>query len=379
LSKKLKKNIDFYTAESIGSELVIKPHEPVLLINSNGFDFRKIKFDIYEKVTIDLNDLDLYDSYLIILINKLENYCSKYEIEFNIKTSNTEVLRFIDFLGKARYKKADDEDNSSWLYKHVVEVGTNISALFKDVYDFIRFFGELISKIFILIFNPKKMRWVDFPLHFTRTGVMALPISALIVFLIGMISGYQGAIQLKQFGADSFIADLVGISLTRELSPLMIAILVAGRSGSAFAAQLGTMKVTEEVDALVSMGFDKMEFLVLPRVLAVTLAMPILVLICNVIGVAGGLIAAITTLDITIVGYINRLQIAISFMDIATGLFKSVIFGFIVATIGCYKGLSVTNDADAVGRFTTASVVAGVFMIVLMDAIFTFVFNSLGI
>jgi phospholipid/cholesterol/gamma-HCH transport system permease protein len=379
LSKKNKKNIDFYTVESTDTELVIKPIEPVILINSNSFDFRKIKFDIYKKVTINLNELELYDSYLIILINKLESYCLKYGIDFSIETSNTEVLRFIDFLGKAKYQRSGEEDNKSAIYKHVEEVGSNIRALFKDVYDFIKFFGELITKFFILIFNPKKMRWVDFPLHFTRTGVMALPISALIVFLIGMISGYQGAIQLKQFGADSFIADLVGISLTRELAPLMVAILVAGRSGSAFAAQLGTMKVTEEVDALVSMGFDKMEFLVLPRVFAVTLAMPILVLICNVIGVVGGLIAAISTLDITIVGYINRLQVAVSFMDIFTGLFKSLIFGFIVATIGCYKGLSVTNDADAVGRFTTASVVAGVFMIVFTDAVFTFVFNSLGI
>jgi phospholipid/cholesterol/gamma-HCH transport system permease protein len=176
-----------------------------------------------------------------------------------------------------------------------------------------------------------------------------------------------------------FIANLVGISLTRELAPLMVAILVAGRSGSAFAAEIGTMKVSEEIDALTTMGFDKLEFLVMPRVLSVTLAMPFLVIICNVVGMIGGMIAAVTTLDITMAGYIGRMQMAISLWDIGTGLIKSIMFGFLIASLGCYKGINVKGGADAVGRYTTASVVAGVFLIIVTDAVFTFIFQALGI
>ncbi len=159
----------------------------------------------------------------------------------------------------------------------------------------------------------------------------------------------------------------------------MVAILVAGRSGSAFAAEIGTMKVAEEVDALDSMGYNIVSFLVLPRVLAVTLAMPLLTMLCNIAGVGGGLIAALTTLDITISGYLNELQLAVSMGDIFSGLFKSLIFGFLVATIGCFRGLQVRGGAESVGRFTTASVVTGVFMIIFTDAIFTFIFQVLNI
>jgi phospholipid/cholesterol/gamma-HCH transport system permease protein len=223
------------------------------------------------------------------------------------------------------------------------------------------------------------VRWIDLPDIFTKNGVMAVPITVLIVFLIGLISGYQGALQLRQFGADIFIADLVGISITRELSPLMVAILVAGRSGSSFAAQIGTMKVSEEIDALTTLGFDKHDYLVLPRVLAITFAMPILVLICNLVGVIGGLVAAITTLDITLSGYINQLQVALRLGDIFSGLIKSIIFGFLISLVGCYKGLSASGGAESVGKITTGSVVISVFLIIFVDALFTFLLSALGI
>lgn len=368
-----------------GYEIVLKDDvlnlvitQSPLISNSGLFAFNKKDFISCRRIALDLGSVTEYDSYIVILIKNIEKICKKNKIELEIINLSKDIERFISFFRK----NAQDElaiKQNNWLYNHFNEVGTNFINLVKDFYLFISFLGELILKLLKLLILPHKMRWVDFPLHFVRNGVMALPISVLIVFLIGLISGYQGAVQLKQFGADTYIADLVGISLTRELSPLMVAILVAGRSGSAFAAQLGTMKVTEEIDALKSMGFDQFEFLVLPRVLAVVLAMPFLVIICNLVGVAGGLIAALTTLDVTMTGYINRLQVALSFADIFSGLIKSIIFGFIVSTIGCYKGLNVTGGADSVGKFTTASVVAGVFMIILVDAVFTFVLNSLGI
>ena len=223
------------------------------------------------------------------------------------------------------------------------------------------------------------MRWRDFPNHFVNSGVNAVPITLLIVFLIGLISGYQGALQLTQVGADIFIADLIGISITRELAPLMTAILVAGRSGSAFAAEIGTMKVSEEIDALESMGFDPIRFLVMPRVMAVVFAMPILVLMTDLAGIIGGLVAGLTTLDITIAGYLNQLHRAIDFYDIFSGVGKGIVFGFLIATVGCFRGLQVSGGAESVGKFTTASVVTGIFLIIFSDALFTFIFQTLGI
>jgi phospholipid/cholesterol/gamma-HCH transport system permease protein len=237
----------------------------------------------------------------------------------------------------------------------------------------------LIIKILILFVNPWKMRWKDFPFQFFRSGVAALPIILLILFLIGLVTGYQGAVQLHQFGADMYIADMVGISITRELGPLMTAIIIAGRSGSSFAAEIGTMKVSEEIDALNSMGFDFMRFLVMPRVMSVLFAMPLLTLFADLAGVLGGLVSALAVLDITLTAYINGLQGALDYGDVMGGLFKSMVFGFLIATVGCFRGMQVSGGAESVGKFTTASVVSGIFLIIVADAVFTFIFTSLGI
>jgi phospholipid/cholesterol/gamma-HCH transport system permease protein len=223
------------------------------------------------------------------------------------------------------------------------------------------------------------MRWKDFPFQYLNAGVNALPIVVLIVFLIGLITAYQGAGLLQQFGADIYIANLVGLTITRELSPLMTAILVAGRSGSAFAAEIGTMKVSEEVDALNSMGYDPIRFLVMPRVFSVVFAIPFLTLVADLAGIIGGLFAAVTTLDISITGYLNQLQLSLNYYHVFTGVGKSMVFGFLIAAVGCFRGLQVRGGAESVGRYTTASVVTGVFLIILSDAVFTFLFQTLGI
>lgn len=159
----------------------------------------------------------------------------------------------------------------------------------------------------------------------------------------------------------------------------MVAIIVAGRSGSAFAAEIGTMKVSEEIDALTTMGFDRMQFLVLPRVLAVTFAMPLLVIICDLAGIIGGLLAGLATLDITISSFLAQLNIALNYAHVFSGIFKSIVFGLLIATIGCFRGFQVQGGAESVGRYTTASVVSGVFLVILTDAIFVFLLSALGI
>ncbi len=342
-------------------------------------NFTFLKDDKIKKVILDFNEVTNYDTYLVVFLNSIQKFCDKKKKEIFFQNISEDLQRFINVFKKKPILPATQFEKISPLKVHITEVGDKTYRFFKEVYNIIEFFGELTNKLIIGLFKPSKIRWKDFPEFFTSAGVNALPISALIVFLIGLVTGYQGANQLKQFGADIFIADLIGISLTRTLVPMLVAILVAGRSGSAYAAEIGTMRVSDEVDALTTMGFDVTYFLVIPRVLAVVVAMPILVIICDLIGVAGGLIAALGTLDITITSFTNRLEMSLGFGDVFSGVFKSIVFAYLIASIGCFKGLQAKGGASAVGKYTTSAVVAGVFLIILTDAIFTFLFQSIGI
>ncbi len=332
-------------------------------------------------VLLDFSNIKEYDSFLAAVFLKFTEYCNEKNIQLERINQTEEIQNMIDILTNGLTNKKIDEieKKESQFKSFIEEIGKRTKAVLEDSYHFVEFFGDLIIKFISIMIFPLQVRWKDFPYHFIRAGAAALPIVILIIFLIGLITGYQGAVQLKQFGADIYIANLIGISITRELAPLMTAILVAGRSGSAFAAEIGTMKVSEEIDALRSMGFNITNFLVMPRVLGVLLAMPILTIIADIAGVLGGLIAAISILDVTISGYLNQLQIAVGISDILTGIIKSLIFGFGIAAVGCFRGMQVRGGAESVGKFTTASVVTGIFLIILFDSIFTFVFQALGI
>jgi phospholipid/cholesterol/gamma-HCH transport system permease protein len=209
-----------------------------------------------------------------------------------------------------------------------------------------------------------------------RTGADAVPIVILINFLVGFVMAFQGAVQLKQFGANIFVADLVGLSVTRELGPLMTAIIVCGRSGAAFAAELGSMKVSEEIDALRTMGFGAMRYLVLPRVVALILVIPLLTLMADFVGILGGLVVGLTTLDLSVAGYVNETRKALSVWDVYSGVIKSMVFGLAIALIACQQGLATTGGAEGVGRRTTASVVTILFSLILLDAGFTVLFHA---
>jgi phospholipid/cholesterol/gamma-HCH transport system permease protein len=208
-------------------------------------------------------------------------------------------------------------------------------------------------------------------------GVNAFPIVALISFLIGLIMAMQSDYQLRQFGASIFVADLVAVALTREISPLMTAVIVAGRSGSAIAAEIGTMKVTEEIDALQTMGFNPVRFLVAPKLLALAVTVPCLTLFSDVVGIAGGLIFAMFGLQIGYAAYIEETLNALFLSDVISGLVKSFVFALIIGQVGSHMGFIVKGGAEGVGRNTTMSVVASIFLIVVADSIFTWLFYTL--
>lgn len=239
----------------------------------------------------------------------------------------------------------------------------------------VSFTGEVVLGLRDALAHPRRIRWRDTWLYMQRSGHEALPIVALISFLMGLITAFQAAVQLRQFGADIYVANLVGLSITRELGPLMTAIIAAGRSGAAFAAEIGTMKVSEEVDALAAMGLDRTRFLVTPKVIALLVMLPCLTLFADLVGILGGLFVAMFTLDIPALVYFRQMKAYMSMNDVLQGLAKSVVFAILIASIGCLRGFEARGGAESVGRVTTGAIVASIFAIICADAVFTVLFN----
>ncbi|NUZ07825.1 ABC transporter permease [Piscinibacter koreensis] len=248
----------------------------------------------------------------------------------------------------------------------------------RDTRSVIEFVGEATLALARAARRPASVRWRDVLGTAQEAGVNALPIVGLIAFLMGVILAFQAATALQRFGAEVFVADLVGLSLLRELGPLMTAIMLAGRSGAAFAAEIGTMKINEEIDALDTMGFDKTRFLVVSRVIAAVAVIPVLSIFANLIGLFGGSLV-MATFDITIASYWREVINIVDLSDLFTGLGKSLVFGLLVAGVGCLRGLQTRTGAAAVGLSTTSAVVSGIVLIVVADGIFAVVFFYLGI
>jgi phospholipid/cholesterol/gamma-HCH transport system permease protein len=255
------------------------------------------------------------------------------------------------------------------------QLGGATLKVLSDFRELVVFSGELLLGLRDVLLRPARLRWRETWLYMERTGLDALPIVSLISFLMGLITAFQAAIQLTQFGADIYVANLVGLSIVRELGPLMTAIIAAGRSGAAFAAEIGTMKVSEEVDALTTMGFDRTRFLVTPKVLSMLVMLPCLTLCADLVGIAGGLTVAVLGLDLPVQVYVRQTRIALSIWDVSSGLIKSVAFAILVAGVGCLRGFQARAGAESVGRVTTSAIVAGIFLIIVADAVFTVLFH----
>jgi phospholipid/cholesterol/gamma-HCH transport system permease protein len=241
------------------------------------------------------------------------------------------------------------------------------------------FLGESVAAFARWIARPQCIRWRPILYNLQTSGFEALPITGMLTFLLGIVIAYQGAEQLQRVGANIYIADLVGLSMVRELSPLITAIIVAGRSGSAYTAQIGTMKVTEEIDALRTIGVSPLDLLVLPKVLALAIALPLLTVYTDVMGVLGGMIMARAQLGVSFGTFIDRLDDAVSLTSFLIGVGKAPVFAAIIVLVGCYQGFRVTGSAESVGRQTTVSVVQSIFLVILADALFSIAFSWLGI
>ena len=243
----------------------------------------------------------------------------------------------------------------------------------------LHFIGENTAAFLLALKSPGRLRLRAIFSNIQQAGFDALPIVGLLSFLVGMVIAYQGAVQLARFGANMFIADLVGHAMLRELAPMMVAIIVAGRSGSAYAAQIGTMKVTEEIDALRTMGVSPLELLVLPKLIALMIALPLLTVFADFTGVLGGMLVASTQLDVPPHTFLDRFDDAIKVSTFLFGVAKAPVFAVIIALVGCHAGFQARGSADSVGRQTTVSVVQSIFLIIVADAIFSILASLAGV
>jgi phospholipid/cholesterol/gamma-HCH transport system permease protein len=275
---------------------------------------------------------------------------------------------------------ASPETAQPWTLTRLVErVGRATVQAGTEARDLLAFFGLIVVTLARTLVRPARLRLTPLAFHLEQTGLAAMPIVGLISFLIGIVLAYQGADQLRQFGVEIFTVDLLGVSVLRELGILLTAIVVAGRSGSAFTAQIGTMQVNEEVDAIRTLGLDPIELLVLPRLLALMIALPLLAFYANMMALLGGGLMCLVVLDIAPGQFLRQLEGAITPTTLWVGLAKAPVFAFLIAMVGCFEGLKVRGSAESVGRLTTQSVVVSIFLVIIFDALFSVLFSYLGI
>jgi phospholipid/cholesterol/gamma-HCH transport system permease protein len=287
------------------------------------------------------------------------------------------VQRLLELASAVPEKK--DARKEAGRQRFLAMVGESTVAFVRSAGEMLEFIGEASAAFGKLLIGKARFRRSDLFLIIQQCGAQALPIVSLISLLVGLILGFVGAIQLQMFGAEIYVASIVGIAMVRVMGAIMTGIIMAGRTGAAFAAELGTMTVNEEIDALTTMGISPMEFLVLPRMLALMLMMPLLCLYADLMGILGGFIVGVGMLDLGAVEYYNMTKASVGLNNLWIGLFHSVVFGVLVALSGCLRGMQSGRSASAVGDAATSAVVTGIVSIIVATAIITVICNVLGI
>jgi phospholipid/cholesterol/gamma-HCH transport system permease protein len=321
----------------------------------------------------DVSNVSELDSAGIALWHLYTKAFEKMGFHTEIIGSTKEYIQLYRLLYPTAYEDIPLPKHPSWLNT----LGRKSFSLMQEITDFLNFLGEAFVLLFVTLRHPWRIRYRSIAAHILTAGADALPIIAISAFLIGVVVAYQSVVQLQKFGADIFIVDMIGISLTRELAPLITAIVVAGRSGSAFTAQLGTMKMTQEIDAMKTMGFDPFIFLVWPRVFALMIVMPLLIFFADIVGIFGGMVIAQAQSHISFTEFIHRLQGTLAIKHFVIGIVKGPFFAFLIAMISTYRGFQVSLNTESIGRNTTKSVVDAIFLVIACDALFSVLLTEL--
>ncbi len=321
------------------------------------------------RVAVDLNRITYFDDYGVLVLSELRNQLHSIEIPFNLvqpPPKAAEVIALTNFDDPTACRPIEPKKTAPL----ILRFGANAIRQAYNIRFLVSFLGSVFLCLMHTCLHPKSLRLNDTITLMQKIGVDALPIVGLISFLLGLIMAFVSSLQLAQFGASIFVASLVALAMVSELGPIMTAIVVAGRSGSAFAAEIGTMRISDEIDALFTMGISPTLFLVVPRIVAAMIMVPLLTLFSDLFAILGGLVISVTMLDLTIGTYIAQTLKALTFFEFAWGLMKSLIFAALIAWIGCLRGFQVRGGASEVGNAATSAVVSGIFLIILFDSIF---------
>jgi phospholipid/cholesterol/gamma-HCH transport system permease protein len=336
-----------------------------------------INFSQVTTITIDLTNLDFIDTASAIFIHDLNNQLLQQNKNIQIKTESEEVektLKLIqDTMQSSSTTPLKKKDNM------IKSLGKTVYSYYLTLLSFLSFLGELFIHILYILKKPKTIRYKEILFEINESAIKAFFIVALSSFLVGIVIAYQSANQLSLYGANIFIVDMIGLSMLRELSPVITAVIIAGRSGSAFTAQIGAMKITQELDAMRTMGFDPHMFLVLPRVFALIIMMPVLIFISDISAILGGMLIANVNLGISFELFLDRFSNVIEIRHFLVGIFKGPFFTILIASIAIYRGLMVKDDTQSIGYNTTKSVVESIFAVIICDALFSIIFTNLGI
>lgn len=333
--------------------------------------------ELPSSLTVDLERVTYLDDFGALVLVELKNLMTRESAQFNLKNTSGkvhEILSILNFENLAETVSFAKKRPPSLLTR----LGEGLFRHASDLKYTFSFVGSVCMALIYVCLHPKSLRVDDTFLSMQKTGVDALPIVGLISFLLGLIMAFMSSVQLQQFGANIYVASLVSLAMTRELGPIMTAIIVAGRSGSAFAAEIGTMKVSEEVDALFTMGFDPTKFLAVPKIIASVIVVPFLTLFSDLFAILGGLVVGVFMLDLTVNSYMTQTIRTLTLFDVFWGLLKSAVFALLIAWIGCLRGFQVRGGAASVGQATTSAVVSSIFLIIVTDSIFAVVLRYWG-
>lgn len=329
-----------------------------------------------DKAVIDLSALDSIDTAGAWVVHRFQQRLEGSGIEVTVADASGVARDLLDLVGEI----SRDSASLPRPYRPglVEGIGRDTRERLTEYFTFIGFVGRISFIAVRILITPMRLRWRMVMRELEEAGFDALPIVGLLSFLIGVVIAYQGGILLRDYGASIFVADLVGLSMTRELAPMMTAIIVAGRTGSAYTAQIGTMMVTEEVDAMRTMGITPIEQLVLPKLFALVVALPLLTVYADMLGIFGGMFMANSLLDLSATTFLDRLNEALTLESYLIGIGKAPVFAIIIAGVGCFRGFRVRGSAESVGKQTTESVVESIFLVIVVDAGFSIIFSKLG-
>lgn len=368
-------------AEDRGDQLILRAGGAWSLAAVSDLDAKLSRLAPSQAVraAIDMTGIERLDTAGAWLLHRTRKRLRERGIAAEYEAARPSHAAILERIADGDREQVLERDQLSPLLAMLERFGRALHGAILEAADLLSFLGAACVATARAIARPRRIRLIPLLSHIERTGLDALPIVGLLSFLIGVVIAFQGADQLRRFGAEIFTVNLLGVSMLREMAVLLTAIIIAGRSGSAFAAQIGTMQVNEEIDAMRTIGLDPLDVLVLPRLLALVIAMPLLCVFADVMGVVGGAVMSLATLDISLVQFIERFKTVVPISSFWIGLVKAPFFGLLIALVGCREGLKVGGSAESVGLHTTRSVVISIFLVIIVDAVFSIFFSMIGL